>query len=62
MDKLKSTNMAAMAIGILAIGFGLYGAFTGSTFQEYFFTLFIGLCLFGTASLNNTARNTATGE
>lgn len=62
MDKLKSTNIAAMAIGILAIGFGLYGAFTGSTFQEYFFTLFIGICLFGTAYINNSALNSKKGE
>ena len=41
-----------MVIGIVSIAFGLYGIFKGKTFEDYFFSLFIGITLFGIGYIN----------
>jgi hypothetical protein len=53
MTKIQKANTAAMVIGLIGIAFGLYQAITGSPLKAYLFNLFIGICLFGTALLNN---------
>ncbi|MEP0987646.1 hypothetical protein [Ekhidna sp.] len=55
MKKIKSTNLIAMVIGAIGIAVGLYELITGSPFREYFFSLFIGISLLGTAYINNSA-------
>jgi len=41
-----------MVIAVLSIAFGIYGAVTGKSFQDYLFSIIIGLSLFIVAYMN----------
>ena len=53
MKKVQSVNLIVMIIGSIAIILGIYNLSTGGAFQDYFFEIFIGITLFGTAYFNN---------
>ncbi len=55
MKNLKSANIVAMIMGLLSIAFGIYTLMQGKPFGEYFFSIFIGITLFGVAWYNNKA-------
>jgi uncharacterized membrane protein HdeD (DUF308 family) len=50
---MKNVNMIAMIIGVIGIINGLIQIFQEQNFQDYFFSLFIGITLFGTAYFNS---------
>ena len=56
MKNLQTVNVIAMIIGLVGIGFGIYGLIAGSEFQNYFSNLFIGITLFGTAYINQQSK------
>jgi hypothetical protein len=49
---MKKANRIAMIIGVIGIVNGLIQVYQGQKFQDYFFSLFIGITLFGTAYFN----------
>ncbi|MDF1697601.1 MAG: hypothetical protein P1U56_17280 [Saprospiraceae bacterium] len=53
MNNVETINKIVMVIGILGIISGIIMAVKGSTFQDYFYGLFIGFTLLGTAYYNN---------
>jgi len=53
MKKIQSTNLIAMIIGLIAILAGIIAAISSDSFEDYYFSLFIGIALFGTAYLNH---------
>jgi hypothetical protein len=55
MKDLKSANIVAMMIGLLGIAFGIYSIIQGKSFGENFFSIFVGITLFGVAWYNNKA-------
>lgn len=57
MKKIKQVNIMIMVIGSLSIISGVYLAFKGQPFQEYYFSILIGVSLFGTAYYNNQKVN-----
>ena len=62
MNNVTTCNKIVMAIGGLGILFGLFMAFTGGAFQDYFYGLFIGFTLLGAAYYNNQAWKKACKE
>ena len=62
MKKIKQVNTMIMVIGTLSIISGVYLAFNGQAFQEYYFSILIGISLFGTAYYNNQKVNNENQE
>lgn len=53
MKQVRRVNIMIMVIGTLSIISGAYLAFQGQPFQEYYFSILIGVSLFGAAYYNN---------
>ena len=53
MNKLKLVNQLVMVIGSLSVLSVVFLALKGHPFQSYYFSILIGVVLFGTAYFNN---------
>jgi|GEM_PF-1839860 len=56
--KQKSIFYFLIVLGLINILVGTYNAFDGKEFSNYFFTIFIGFTLVGTAWLQLKSKNT----
>jgi uncharacterized membrane protein HdeD (DUF308 family) len=58
---MQHLNKIVLVIGIIALVFGLYRLFKGDNFEEYFYGIFLGITLIGTAWYR-TDKKTRTDE
>ncbi len=56
-ENKKSTLKIVTVIGLLSIAIGLYNLLNGEVFSTYFFPLFIGVSLAGTAYFSKEKFN-----
>ncbi|MEQ9229207.1 MAG: hypothetical protein RIF46_00890 [Cyclobacteriaceae bacterium] len=50
----KSLKLILIIIGALGLAAGIYSAVTGSAFMEYFWSIFLGITLIGSAFISKS--------